>query len=74
MFNLFKNKTELQFKTNINCAGCRARVKPFLDEQRNIKEWSVNTENMDKVLTVKGTDLNKSRIIEAVTLAGFKIK
>jgi copper chaperone len=73
MFNLF-NKTELEFKTNINCSGCVAKVKPFLDEESSIKEWSVDIQNKDKILKVKGENLNKNKIIAAVKNAGFEIK
>lgn len=42
-----------QFKTNINCGGCMAAVKPHLDAQADIKEWEVDTKSPNKVLTVE---------------------
>lgn len=44
---------QFQFKTNINCGGCIASVKPHLDKAEGICHWEVDTANKDKVLTVK---------------------
>ena len=44
---------QFQFKTNINCGGCNASVKPHLDKAEGICHWEVDTANKDKVLTVK---------------------
>ena len=44
---------EFQFKTNINCGGCIASVKPHLDNAEGICHWEVDTANKDKVLTIK---------------------
>jgi len=65
--------TELKFKTNINCGSCIKSVKPFLDEVIGEENWSVDTENPEKILSVK-SDEEVSEIVEAVTDAGFKIQ
>ena len=36
---------EFQFKTNINCGGCVASVKPHLDSAEGVCEWNVDTTN-----------------------------
>ncbi|SEN12124.1 hypothetical protein SAMN05421856_1223, partial [Chryseobacterium taichungense] len=41
---------QFQFKTNINCGGCIASVKPHLDKAEGICHWEVDTANKDKVL------------------------
>lgn len=33
----------LQFKTNINCSGCVAKVTPELNETEGIWHWNVDT-------------------------------
>lgn len=63
-----------QFKTNINCGGCLAAVKPHLDKVEGIQEWSVDTANKDKVLTVKGAHITEKVIVKSVEQAGFKIE
>ena len=64
----------LQFKTNINCGGCIARVTPKLNETRGIESWKVDTDNPDKILTVRTEDPSGQTIIESVKKAGFQIQ
>ena len=68
------NNQNLQFKTNINCGGCVASVKPHLDNAKGMSNWEVDTANKDKVLTVKSTGITKEEIIKTVEKAGFKIE
>jgi copper chaperone len=63
----------LQFKTNINCGGCIARVTPRLNETKGIVSWKVDTDNPDKILTVETETLSNEPIIEAVKKMGFQI-
>lgn len=62
-----------QFKTNINCTNCEARVKPFLDEAEGIKKWTVDFDNPDKILTVE-TEGSAEAVIEKVEEVGFQIE
>mgnify|MGYP000858270326 CR=1 FL=1 len=64
----------LQFKTNINCSGCVAKVTPGLNETKGIAQWDVDTNNPDKILTVQTEAASKEQVIEAVKKAGFKIE
>ena len=64
---------DLQFKTNINCDGCIAKVTPFLNEIDEITNWEVDTTNKDKILKVQ-TEASKESIIQKVQEAGFKIE
>lgn len=68
------NSQNLQFKTNINCGGCVASVKPHLDNADGVFNWEVDTTNKDKVLTVKSEGIAEQEIIETVQKAGFKIE
>ena len=61
-----------QFKTNINCSGCVATVTPALDQNEEIKNWKVETNNPDKILTVESETLNEEQIKSIVEKAGFK--
>jgi copper chaperone CopZ len=61
------------FKTNINCESCVAKVTPFLNENPAIQSWSVDTQNADKILTVKG-QISENQVIEIVSKAGFQVK
>ncbi|MGJ7032593.1 heavy-metal-associated domain-containing protein [Niabella hirudinis] len=66
--------TILSFKTNINCGGCVASVKPALDGNTGIAEWQVDTAGKDKILTVKTAGATPEDVINTVKNAGFKIE
>ncbi|TJZ63256.1 heavy-metal-associated domain-containing protein [Sphingobacterium olei] len=65
---------EFQFKTNINCGGCIAKVTPFLNDADGVCHWEVDTANKDKVLTVKSEGITEEQVIEKIEKAGFKIE
>jgi len=65
---------QFQFKTNINCGGCIASVKPHLDKAEGICHWEVDTANKDKVLTVKSEGITEQEVISTLHKAGFKIE
>jgi len=70
-------KTEnknLQFKTNINCGGCLAKVAPFLNNADGIGHWEVDTSNKDKILSVHSDGITKEEVIQKVQEAGYKIE
>lgn len=56
----------------MKCGGCVQTVRPNLDSIQEVKEWSVDLNSPDRVLTVDGDDLDESRIITAVNAAGYK--
>ena len=64
----------IKFKTNINCGGCIAKVTPFLNEEKTIEKWEVNTLTPEKILTVISQEGNAETVIKAVQKAGFKIE
>lgn len=64
---------EFQFKTNINCGGCIASVKPHLDNAEGICHWEVDTANKDKVLTVKSEGITEQEVIDTVQKAGLTL-
>ena len=64
----------LKFKTNINCAGCLAKVSPFLNAEQSIEKWEVDTSIPEKILTVETDETNADRVIRVVKSAGFNIE
>jgi copper chaperone len=62
---------EQKFRTTIKCAGCVAKVTPFLNEAVGESNWKVDYENPEKVLTVTQGD-DKSKVIQALEKAGYK--
>ncbi len=59
------------FKTNLQCGGCLAAAKPFLDETVGVDKWSVDLSHEDRVLTVQNDDVNTEQVTEALDKAGF---
>jgi copper chaperone len=65
---------KLVYTTNINCGGCVAKVKPYLDAVPGIGSWAVDTANPDKPLTIEGPKLDETAVLAAITSAGFAAK
>jgi copper chaperone len=61
-----------QFKTNITCCGCVAKVTPHLNEAEQIKNWKVETANPNRLLSVEAERLDESLIKRLMGKAGFK--
>ena len=65
---------EFKFKTNINCGGCIAKVKPALDSIEGIKNWNVDTDNASKILTVESEGIAEDKVVEIIKAKGFNIE
>lgn len=63
---------ELKFKTNLNCSNCVSKVQKDLDTANGILEWNVDTENSDKVLTVKADGISEAEVKAIIKKKGFK--
>lgn len=61
----------LKFKTTIKCTGCLTTVTPYINRTQGIESWDVDLNNLDKILTVKGQDLNEESIKNALQEAGY---
>ena len=61
----------IKLKTTIKCAGCVAKVTPFLNEAVGENNWNVDYTNPAKILTVTG-DKSAAEVISAVEEAGYK--
>jgi len=62
----------IKFKTNINCSGCIAAVTPFLNSEKEILSWEVDTNDKNKILTVTTENLSAEKIQQVLEKAGYK--
>lgn len=63
----------MQFKTNIKCDACVAKVTPYLDASPAKDAWKVDTTTPDKILTVSDEKgLSAADVIRQVEAAGYK--
>lgn len=62
----------LQFKTDIKCSGCLAKVTPHLEAIPGIEKWEVAIQNPDKILTVEADTVTAGEVKKAVAEAGFQ--
>jgi copper chaperone len=61
----------MKFTTTMKCATCVAKATPHLNEAVGKENWTVDTANLSKILTVSG-EQDQNRVIQAVEKAGFK--
>ncbi len=62
----------LKFKTTIKCGGCIATVTPFLNQIEGISNWSVDTNNPDKILTIETENVSADEITSVLKSAGYQ--
>lgn len=62
----------LKFKTNINCGGCISKVTLFLEKQKGVESWEVDTASTDKILTIKSDGATEEEIKTTLQKVGFK--
>lgn len=62
---------ELKFKTNVNCGHCIAKITPFMDGEEKISEWNVDAANPDKILVVKGDEIDEQLVVDTLAKAGY---
>lgn len=61
-----------QFKTNIMCGSCIAKVTPVLNETVGENQWQVDIKDPKKILTVSSEDVNENDVIKALEKVGYK--
>lgn len=66
-----KNFQVLVFKTNINHAADIAAVAPVLAQEQNVLRWTVDTQDIDKVLRIETRVLPAQHIEQLVEHAGY---
>jgi hypothetical protein len=65
--------TVKNYRTNLNCGSCVAAVKLYLDAEKSIRRWSVDTSRPEKPLRVEGDAISDAVIDRLVGQAGFKV-
>lgn len=66
--------TTAKFKTNINCSGCIAKATDTLNQIAGEENWTVDTTNPNKVLTIANPEVKSQEVIKAIQGIGFKIE
>jgi copper chaperone CopZ len=61
----------IKLKTTVNCYHCLSKITPFLNQIKEISDWSVDLADPDKVLSISGEDINPEKIIDALSKAGY---
>ncbi|MGL4423318.1 MAG: heavy-metal-associated domain-containing protein, partial [Gemmataceae bacterium] len=65
--------TTQHYRTNLNCGNCVAKVRPFLDADRTIHSWTVDTSTAEKRLTIVGDNVPRSVVEAAIESGGFRV-
>lgn len=61
-----------EFKTNIMCGDCIAKVTPVLNEKFGESNWQVDTKNPKKILTITAENTTEAEVNEALNKVGYK--
>ena len=61
----------LIFKTNIQTPADKLAVKPVLDDHRQIEKWTIDLDDIDRVLRIVSHTLCCQDIIQLVTRQGY---
>ena len=63
----------LTLDTTIHCQGCVDRVKPILDQDEKIQQWSVDLEPDVKTLTISGDQISADQVNGLLQQAGYAV-
>ena len=63
-----------KFKTNINCSGCVAKATDTLNQIAGQENWTVDTTNPNKVLSIAKSEVKSEEVLKAIQGIGFKIE
>jgi copper chaperone len=63
---------KIQYKTNIMCDSCIAKVSHVLNEIAGENNWDVDLKNPKKILTVSSESDNENKIVTALQKIGYK--
>ena len=61
------------FRTNLKCQSCVSKAAPVLDGDRHIAEWTVQTDDARKPLSVTGTNVDRAHVRSLAAKAGFEV-
>lgn len=61
------------YKTNLKCAGCVAKITPYLNEISGEGNWAVDLSQPTKRIEL-GAEISFEKIKAAFDKAGFKVE
>ena len=61
-----------QYKTNIMCGSCIAKVSRVLNEIAGENNWNVDLKDPKRILTVSSNSDNENKIVPALQKIGYK--
>ena len=59
------------YKTNLRCAACETKIRPFFNAEPGVQSWRVDLADPDKPLTVHG-DATPDRVAALLEQAGYR--
>lgn len=62
----------LIFRTNIRTQEDKLAIKPALDDNRQIEKWTIDLDDIDRVLRIVSSTLCCPDIIHLVTQQGYQ--
>lgn len=62
----------LVFRTNINTESDKLHIKQVMDTQPCIECWSVDVDDIDRVLRIVSPVLTTSQVIQLINKAGYQ--
>ena len=63
----------LSLKTDLHCQKCIDEIRPILDADTSIHNWTVDMEGQLKTLNVEGNNVSSQHINKLLQLAGYSI-
>jgi copper chaperone CopZ len=61
------------YKTNLRCGGCVSTIAPLLDSASGISSWKADVDSPDKLLTLDGDDVGRTRVDSLLAKAGYHV-
>lgn len=59
-------------KTDLHCSSCVEKIDPILKEESSIRDYNINIEHPDKLITIKAEGLNIESVVSKFRDAGYK--
>ena len=61
-----------QYKTNIMCGDCIAKVTPVLNEKFGESNWQVDIKNPKKILSITSENATETEVNDVLKKVGYK--
>jgi hypothetical protein len=72
---LMENLTHIHvFKTNIETEADKSRIGELLSQTPHIEEWSVDNDDVDRVLRVVSRKLDAYQVIKLINNKGYECR